>query len=94
MSNGLDPDQARHSIGPVLGQKCLHRLSADDKRKWLLAWGELNSTLAMGHFISSTLKFCFSFLTDTLSINYPQHEKTQMTIRFLKDRIYISTWNV
>ena len=29
--NGLDPDQDRHSVGPVLGPNCLQRLSADDK---------------------------------------------------------------
>ena len=27
--NGLDPDQARQSIGPYLGPNCLPRLSAD-----------------------------------------------------------------
>ena len=31
MSNGLDPDQDRHSVGPVLGPNCLQRLSADNK---------------------------------------------------------------
>ena len=29
MSNGLDPDQARHSVGPDLDPNCLQRLSAD-----------------------------------------------------------------
>ena len=29
MSNGFDPDQDRHSVGPHLIPKCLHRLSAD-----------------------------------------------------------------
>ena len=29
MSNSLDPDQARHFVGPDLGPNCLHRLSAD-----------------------------------------------------------------
>ena len=30
VSNGLDPDQARRSVGPDLGPNCLHfRLSAD-----------------------------------------------------------------
>ena len=33
MSNGLDPDQDRHSIGPDLGPNCLQRLSADDKSR-------------------------------------------------------------
>ena len=30
MSNSLDPDQARHFVGPDLGPSCLQRLSADD----------------------------------------------------------------
>ena len=29
VSNSLDPDQARHFVGPGLGQNCLQRLSAD-----------------------------------------------------------------
>ena len=33
MSNSLDPDQARHSVGPDLGPNCLQRLSADDNRE-------------------------------------------------------------
>ena len=31
MSNGLDPGQDRHSVGPDLGPNCLQRLSVDDK---------------------------------------------------------------
>ena len=31
MSNGLDPDQDQHSVGPDLGPNCLQMLSADDK---------------------------------------------------------------
>ena len=30
MSNSLDPDQARHLVGPDLGLNCLENLSADD----------------------------------------------------------------
>ena len=30
VSNRLDPDQARHYVGPDLGPNCLQRLSADD----------------------------------------------------------------
>ena len=33
MSNSLDPDQARHFVGPDLGPNCLQRLSADDISK-------------------------------------------------------------
>ena len=32
MSNSLDPDQARHFVGPDLGPNCLQRLSVDDKK--------------------------------------------------------------
>ena len=31
MTNCLDPDQARRSVGPDLGPNCLQRLSADDE---------------------------------------------------------------
>ena len=31
VSNGLDPDQDRHFVGPDLGPNCLQRSSADDK---------------------------------------------------------------
>ena len=31
MSNSLDPDQDKHSVGPDLDPNCLQRLSADDK---------------------------------------------------------------
>ena len=31
MSNSLDPDQARHFVGPDLDPNCLQRLSADDE---------------------------------------------------------------
>ena len=31
VSNSLNPDQDRHSVGPDLDPNCLKRLSADDK---------------------------------------------------------------
>ena len=31
VSNGLNPDQDRHSVGPDLDPNCLQRLSVDDK---------------------------------------------------------------
>ena len=31
MSNSLERDQARHSVGPDLGPNCLQRSAADDK---------------------------------------------------------------
>ena len=33
VSNRLDPDQARHFVGPDLGPNCLQKLSADDTRR-------------------------------------------------------------
>ena len=33
VSNSLDPDQARHFVGPDLGPNCSQRLSADDTRR-------------------------------------------------------------
>ena len=30
MSNSLDPDRARHFVGPDLGPNCLQRISTDD----------------------------------------------------------------
>ena len=33
VSNNLDPDQDRHSVGPDLDPNCLQRLSADDKSR-------------------------------------------------------------
>ena len=33
VSNSLDPDQARHFVGPDLGPNCLQRLSADNTSK-------------------------------------------------------------
>ena len=34
MSNNLDPDQDRHSVGPDLGPNCLQWLSSDNKSRW------------------------------------------------------------
>ena len=31
VSNGLDPDQDQHFVGPDLGPNCLQRLSAEEK---------------------------------------------------------------
>ena len=36
MSNGLEPDQDRHKVGPDLGPNCLQRLSANDKSRCML----------------------------------------------------------
>ena len=40
MSNSLDPDQGRRSVGPDLDSNCLQRLSADDTgRQRVRGWG-------------------------------------------------------
>ena len=36
MSNSLDPDQARHFVGPDLGPNCLQRLSTDGTNRQIL----------------------------------------------------------
>ena len=33
VSNGLDPDQERHFVGPDLGPNCLQRLTANNKSR-------------------------------------------------------------
>ena len=54
VSTSLDPDQARHFVGPDLGPNCLQRLSADTAGKelntkqlvdtfWLKPWLKLIS---------------------------------------------------
>ena len=54
VSKSLDPDQARHKVGPDLGPNCLQRLSADIAGKelntkqlvdtfWLKPWLKLIS---------------------------------------------------
>ena len=60
MSKSLDPDQARHFVGPDLGPNCLQRLSADIGGKelntkqlvdtfWLKPWLKLIS-LGLGSY--------------------------------------------
>ena len=50
MSNSLDPDQARHFVGHVLGQNCLQMLSADDTSKQIVKIG-----VVFGKAISCTI---------------------------------------
>ena len=38
MSNRLDPDQARHFVGPDLGPNCFQKLSADDTRRFMSSY--------------------------------------------------------
>ena len=48
MSNRLDPDQDRHSVGSDLGPNCLHRLLANEK---------VNRRLVMKRILSQKRKF-------------------------------------
>ena len=36
VSNSLDPDKARHVVGPNLGPNCLQKLSADDTSRQII----------------------------------------------------------
>ena len=47
MSNSLDPDQARHFVGPDLGPNCLQRLSADETSS-LTSKGYINISKKIG----------------------------------------------
>ena len=42
VSNSLDPDQARHFVGPDLGPNCLQKLSADDTIRQRVNWISAN----------------------------------------------------
>ena len=44
VSNSLDPDQARHFVGPDLGPNYLHRLSADDTSRLRVNTSHKNSS--------------------------------------------------
>ena len=72
MSNSLDPDQARHFVGPDLGPNCLQRLSADNKSP--LAGIELNTeqlldtTFWLKHWLKSvSIGFNFFHLVKVLA---------------------------
>ena len=47
MSNRLDPDQDRHSLGPDLGTNCLQKLSADNTSRQRVK--STNSTVLVVH---------------------------------------------
>ena len=51
VSNSLDPDQARHFVGPDLGPNCLQRLSAY-KFKVSLVGKELNTKQLVDYFLA------------------------------------------
>ena len=51
VSNGLDPDQDRHFVGPDLGPNCLQRLSANDKiaKKDLIQYCNIDQVTQIPH---------------------------------------------
>ena len=50
MANSLDPDQARHFVGPDLGPSCLEKFSADDNKNPLAGkWSE-KETFRIGRY--------------------------------------------
>ena len=59
VSNSLDPDQARHFVGPDLGPNCLQRLSAE------IAGKELNTKQLVDTFWANPwlklISFCSNF---------------------------------
>ena len=63
MSNRLDPDQDRHSVGPGLGPNCLQRLSVDDES---------------GCFLSSSLRRLILpipvILEKRIKVSYPENK--------------------
>ena len=63
LSNSLDSDQARHSIGPDLGPNCLQRLSADDTSR--------QSVKCVGFFLSNTIiSIIISFYVEYIHDNF------------------------
>ena len=54
VSNNLDPDHARHFVGPDLGPNCLQRLSADDTsrqrvKNFICRWDQKNGNKRIFH---------------------------------------------
>ena len=46
MSNSLDPDQARHFVGPGPGPNYLQMLSTDEVGKALIVWKKMSIVIA------------------------------------------------
>ena len=56
MSNGLDPDQDRSSVGPDLGPNCLQRQGSHRLEKYLNLEGLLEKSLKIKSALKSTGK--------------------------------------
>ena len=86
MLNSLDPDQARHFVGPGLGPNCLQRLSADDNSRQRVKVQAMcmSSSVYLSRYLQHKLKVgmciqlrfksvCTSALSDQ-SLNFPPGE--------------------
>ena len=62
MSNSLDPDQARHFVGPDLGPNRLQRLSADGASRQELKSGYLMVILEILNLVFEYIKFFFIYI--------------------------------
>ena len=47
MSNGLDPDQDRRSVGPDMRPNCLQRLTTDDKSRDVDGKGRVSEMIGL-----------------------------------------------
>ena len=72
-SNSLDPDQARHFVGPDLGPNCLQKLSADDtynETSCAQCVYYVNYGYPLQIYLKKTFIRCMSFLKSFKGINY------------------------
>ena len=60
MSNSLDPDQARHFVGPDLGPNCLQWLSADNTICNVVGNDFFESKIVI-IFLPISLNICFGY---------------------------------
>ena len=74
-ANSLDPDQARHFVGPYLGPKCLQRLSADDTSSQRVKIC-LNFVFRIVTFQSVICLSSSVYLTLFIRIDFPRHVAT------------------
>ena len=71
MSNNLDPDQDRHSIGLDLGPNCLQRLLADDKSHHWQAKSDTKGTIQGKLNVKSDMKLCVCFFAKAWHYQVP-----------------------
>ena len=79
MSNGLDPDEDRHSVGPDLGPNSLQRLSSYDEELALIILGVLKHSRVVNFglvgekfyfkFFLASWDFCLWLITFANSLN-------------------------